>query len=51
MYLMCALVSRMGYRILDGSCCRIRRMIEYSSDVCIGQPDGVSNIVWVVVSD
>ena len=26
-------------------------MIQYSSDVCIGQPDGVSNIVWVVLLD
>ena len=41
-----------GIKYCMGRVCRIRRIvIEYSFTVYIGQPDGVSNIVSVVLSD
>ena len=46
------LASRTGYQILYGCWHRIRRIrIGYSLSVWLGQPDRVSNIVWMLASD
>jgi hypothetical protein len=51
-YSLYASVSRTSYLILCGCCCRIRRtQNKYPSTVCIGQPDILSNIVWMLPSD
>jgi len=45
-------VSLTGPPIFSGWCGRIRRIgSEYLFGVSIGQPDGLSNIQWMVGSD